>query len=335
MSYPLLLSIVGQTATGKTQLALDLAQHFLANGYSQVNLLSADSKQVFQGLENLSGADIPADFNPAKNARSPYRYFQNADGSIALHGIACVAGEAEWSVAHFQKLFQALYVEHPSQTALIIVGGTGLYHQQLFAPAATLRIPPNQVLRKDLEKLSLDQLQHLLQTAWPERWQKMNHSDRLNYRRLVRAIEVSQAKQPLTTQSTNSTANPVKPLVQLGLHLPLKTLQLKIAERVEKRIEGGAMEEVKQFEIHQAGRALQAKTMIGYQEILRYLDGKLGLEELKKAWVLSEIQYAKRQQTWWKKQPGIQWLPADKIDFEVIKSYTTPTHNRAKAFSHL
>lgn len=317
MTTPMLFSVVGQTATGKTQLALDLAKQLLTSGYKQVGLLSADSKQVFQGLRVLSGADVPADFRSVKNARSPYPYFQNTNGTITLHGIACIPGEAEWSAAHFQKLFEALYVEYPSRTALIIVGGTGLYHQQIFAPAETLGVEPNPILRGELETQSLAQLQHLLQKAWPVRWQKMNNSDRLNYRRLIRAIEVSQTEQPAPIQRVI-----VKSKAQIGLQLPIKTLQVKIAERVEKRIEDGAMEEVKQFEIHQK-KALLAKGMLGYQEILQYLDGKLGLEELKAAWILAETQYARRQQTWWKKQPGIKWFSAESIDFDVIKSYTS------------
>ena len=116
-------------------------------------MLSADSKQVFAGLEILTGADIPTGFQQLKNDHFPYPYFQKTNRSIELHGIACVPGEAEWSVAHFQKLFQLLWQTIDEKTALIVVGGTGLYHQQIFNPATTVMIEPNKQLRKKLENI--------------------------------------------------------------------------------------------------------------------------------------------------------------------------------------
>src|SRR3989344_4610290 len=230
MHKPLLISIVGQTATGKTELALKLAQDLLNKHYKKVVLLSADSKQVFQGIAILTGADIPDNFQPVSNASSTYPYFQNENRTIELHGIACVNGDEDWSVAHFQRLFKALSQKLGAKTALIIVGGTGLYHQQIFAPAQTTAIKPNLSLRKKQETYSLKQLQTKLQKTWPARWKNMSHSDQHNPRRLIRAIEVAQTKKsvkPLTAQP---------PTLQIGLQLPLKTLQTKIASRGEEGI---------------------------------------------------------------------------------------------------
>lgn len=311
MSKPLLISIVGQTATGKTDFALKLAEQLLASGHKKIILLSADSKQVYQNLTILTGADIPAGFQVTKQDRAPYPFFQNADRSIELHGLACVFGDEEWSVAHFHKLFKVLMQNVTPKTALIIVGGTGLYHQQIFAPAATTTIKPNPQLRKKLDQYSLIKLQETLRKTWPDRWQAMNHSDRQNPRRLIRAIEVTQA-------GARPKASPnQEPIIQFGLQLPLKILQVKIAERVEQRIEQGVMAEVQQFEMHHPALNLQAKDALGYQEIIQYLQGKLGLEELKAAWILAETQYAKRQQTWWKKQSNIHWLTNQTITKSV------------------
>ena len=145
----------------------------------------------------------------------------------------------------------------------------------------------------------------------------MNHSDQNNPRRLIRAIEVAQTKKsvkPLTAQ---------QPTLQVGLQLPLKTLQTKIASRVEERIEQGVMAEVQQFEMHHPGKMLPAKETLGYHPILGYLNGHLTLEQLKQVWTLEEIQYAKRQHTWWKKRPGIKWFATDNVDISALKSYNS------------
>ncbi|MFH2118450.1 MAG: hypothetical protein ABII10_01800 [Candidatus Paceibacterota bacterium] len=315
MEKKLLLTIVGQTATGKTGLALKLAERLIKKGFKKVLLLSADSKQVFQGLEILTGADVPADFQQMKNDRFLYPYFQKANRSIELHGVACVTGEEEWSVAHFQKLFNILWQTVDEKTALIVVGGTGLYHQQIFNPATTVNIKPDQQLRKKLALKSLTQLQTKLKQAWTARWEKMNHSDRNNPRRLIRAIELASAKLPIKSLTTKSlTAK--NPIVQIGLQLPVKTLQAKIIQRVEDRLEQGVMAQVKQFEFHHPTPILQAKASLGYQEINQYLNGKLALEKLRENWALAELKYAKRQQTWWRKQAQIDWFKADQDNLE-------------------
>jgi len=267
-----------------------------------VRLLSADSKQVYQGLAVLTGADIPINFQQISNDHFPYPYFQNSNRTIELHGVSCVGGDKEWSMAHFQKLFKILWKTLDNKTALIVVGGTGLYHQQILKPAPTSAISPNQNLRKRLELKPLAQLQTNLKKSWAERWEKMNQSDRSNPRRLIRAIEIALAKLPLKAQ------NHYQPTKQIGLQLPLSVLREKIVERVDQRLEAGVMKEVQQFGLHHPDSNLQAKTALGYQEINQFLKGELALEELKTTWAISEFQYAKRQQTWWKKQVGIKWL---------------------------
>src|SRR3989304_3149026 len=97
MKKPLVFSVVGLTATGKTAFALQLAEHLLDQGKQKVILLAADSKQVFQGLEILSGADIPSDFQPAKQAEYLYPYFVNTNQPSELHGVACPFAGDGWA----------------------------------------------------------------------------------------------------------------------------------------------------------------------------------------------------------------------------------------------
>jgi tRNA dimethylallyltransferase len=307
MTKPLLLTVVGQTATGKTKLALELAKQLLKKKkYERIALLSADSKQVYQGLEILSGADIPKGFEQTKRNDQTLPFFIDSAKKIELHGVSCIPGKSEWSAAHFQTLFAVLQHTASSKTAIIIVGGTGLYHQQLFAPAQTLFIPPNEVLRTELQLLSVTKLQKTLQKSWPERWKNMNYSDRYNPRRLIRAIEVALSTESKKTPSVQHE----KPAAQFGLLLSTNQLQDNIQQRVEGRIERGVIQEVGGFELRYPAPDLQAKFTLGYAEIREYLHQRLTLDELKTQWVAAELRYAKQQHTWWKKQTDIQWFDA-------------------------
>lgn len=318
MTQPLLLTVVGQTATGKTTLALKLASFLLKRKkYARAVLLSADSKQVYQGLETLSGADIPDGFEPSERSGLSLPFFIDRGRKMELHGVSCVPGNSEWSAAHFRTLFTELLDTLSQKTVFIIVGGTGLYHQQLFAPAQTLFIPPNEVLRAELHHYSVTKLQKTLQKSWPERWKNMNYSDRYNPRRLIRAIEVALSTETKKIPSIQHK----KPAAQFGLLLPTPKLQQNIRQRVEERIERGVIQEVGGFELQYPAADLQAKFTLGYAEIREYLHQRLTLDELKAAWTAVELQYAKQQHTWWKKQADIQWLDAqqESLATEALK----------------
>lgn len=321
MAKPFLLSVVGQTATGKTQLALQLAEHLLQKKkYTRAVLLSADSKQVYEGLETLSGADVPHGFEKIKHAHFSLPFFHDKQKNTELHGVSCIPGNSEWSAAHFQTLFGELLDTITEKTALIIVGGTGLYHQQLFAPAETLFIPPNEALRAELQLLSVTKLQKALQKSWPERWKNMNYSDRYNPRRLIRAIEVALSSET----KKNPGVQYEKPVVQFGLLLPTAQLQNNIKARVEERIEKGVIQEVGSFELRYPMPDLQAKFTHGYAEVREYLHQRLTLDELHSSWAAVELRYAKQQHTWWKKQTDIQWIDVTENNLATALKHLLP-----------
>ncbi|MDZ7586852.1 MAG: isopentenyl transferase family protein, partial [Patescibacteria group bacterium] len=153
-----ILIICGPTATGKTKLAVTLAKKFSGE------IISADSRQIYQGMDIVTGKDLPA----AKQA------------GITIYGYDLIKPDEEFSVAHFVKYAHDLInqIRFP-----IIVGGTGLYLNSLINPPPTLTIPPNWQLRKKLEKKSAVQLQKALMKINPIRFNQMNHSDQLNPRR--------------------------------------------------------------------------------------------------------------------------------------------------------
>ncbi|HEX7017325.1 MAG TPA: tRNA (adenosine(37)-N6)-dimethylallyltransferase MiaA [Patescibacteria group bacterium] len=286
-----ILSIVGPTATGKTSFALWLAEKLVTDQrVAGVDLISADSRQVYQELPIISGADIPMDLHP----------------KIKIYGVAIIGVEDDWSVAHFRQFALPLIEKSLAEGRLpIIVGGTGLYHRHLFNPELDDQPGPDLQLRKELADKSVVELQTVLGQLSPSRLEAMNDSDRHNPRRLVRAIE--QARHDGDRPTTNIDTIPVDfEQLTIGLTDTLENIEQKIKLRVEERWQQGAIEEVKNLK-EKAISDFPALTSTGVKEILQYLDGQLTEEQTKTAWALREFQYAKRQLTWWKKEPEIHW----------------------------
>ncbi len=295
-----LLSIVGPTSVGKTAFAIWLAEQLTENQVvTGVDFISADSRQVYKGLEVLSGVDQP----------SPKLL-----PVVRLFGTSLITPDEEWSVAHFQTYAQKIIDQSIADKRLpMIIGGTGLYHEHLFNDEDTLRVPPNPELRNRLESLSLEELQASLVALDQEKFDSLNNSDVNNPRRLIRAIEVSQAQAevpPLRPTTTNPLAVFFATLSQLSLGLrdePALILQ-RIQQRVLDRFANGAQSEVETLMKKYPDWSLPAFSATGVKEIRAYLEGKISAEECIEHWTLSEFQYAKRQLTWWKKRSGIVWF---------------------------
>ena len=323
-----IIAVVGPTATGKTKKALGLAEEALANDqYAGVDLISVDSRQVYQGLEVLTGADVPEGFgrvetpNPTKLAgkqvqsdaqtvdQSDRVCFANDDGSIRIFGISIIKPSDEWSVAHFRQMAREIIGKSWAENRLVIlVGGTGLYYKHLFSDDPQLAVPPNPELRLTLEKLSIDSLQERLEKIDPEKLAQMNASDRVNKRRLIRAIEVECNTTttyfdfaPISAQHDDEIQFSNTQVKQIFLALPLAELQKKINLRVLERFEGGAIEEVRQLLELSLPSSAPVSSTLGVPEITQYIQNKFTANECQQLWTLHEYQYAKRQLTWWKK----------------------------------
>lgn len=276
-----ILIICGPTATGKTVLAARLAKRL--NG----ELISADSRQVYEGMDIVTGKDRPK--------------------GVKIYGLDLVKPNEEFSVAHFVAFAATLINQINKRKKLpIIVGGTGLYIDSLVKPPSTLAVKPDWQLRKDLDKKSVEELQDQLKKFDSDRWQSMNHSDRLNPRRLIRAIEVEQSQQGPTfaLQRTDLKFD----TLWIGLTADKKILDQKIAQRVKSRIKSGGIKEWHKLKQKYSAN-LPSMSGIGYRQ-LPDID----------AWVKAEQQYARRQLTWFKKNRQIHWFDCE-VDFELVYSY--------------
>lgn len=222
-----LLVICGPTATGKTALAAALAKKF--NG----ELVSADSRQVYCGMDIVTGKDKP-------------------DVPIWLYNV--VNPEEEFSVSHWVRLAKRAVADIAKRNKLpIIVGGTGLYIRALIHPFATIDIPPNKALRNKLQTLSVTQLQNMVKRS------DMNDSDWQNPRRLIRRIEIAKGEKIHKSQKK------IYDTLLIGLTAPLPILDARIDKRFAQRIQQGMKEEIDRL-IKKYGRDFPSMSAIGLNE---------------------------------------------------------------------
>ncbi len=308
------LAIIGTTSVGKSDCAFALAEE-IGKQYSQVFIISVDSRQVYKGLEILSGCDIPSGYTRVHNdAISPFDFFTYKN--ISLFGLSCIEVWEEWSVAHFKTFALKLYQYAAAKgIPVIFVGGTGLYYEHLFSEDPALAVPPNDMLRAQLAEATSSQLLALLTKQNPLYASQMNDSDAHNKRRLIRALERSAAG-ALTLPKPTA---PEVPLTFIGLRSSVGDLQERIEKRVRMRYVKGAIEEVSG--VAQQSPTHQVRTTLGFLQCENIALGK-PQEGQVLDWITSEIQYARRQQTWWKKHQHITWFDrSDSGWFLLVKKH--------------
>jgi len=222
-----ILIVCGPTATGKTALASQLAKKF------DGELISADSRQVYRGMDVVTGKDRP-------------------DVPIWLYDV--VNPDEEFSVSHWIKLARRAINDISKRGKLpIIVGGTGLYIHALLHPLETITIPPDRALREQLQEQSVKELQQMLTRG------SMNNSDWNNPRRLIRKIEIARSKKIMQQDSDQ-----YEPLI-IGLTAPISFIDKRIDSRLEERKKEGLDKEVAGL-LARYNRNLPSMSAIGLNE---------------------------------------------------------------------
>lgn len=294
-----ILVICGPTASGKTSLAIEIAKVLHQKTKSVVNILSVDSRQVYDDLDLVTGKDIPIDL----------------PSSIKLYGIDVVKRDSTVNLWEFSNYAKNVIRKSLSEnTPLIIVGGTGLYLKSITSDYLNVNVPKDEKLRTKLESLDKDALQKLLLRLNPAKYHSLNHSDANNPRRLIRAIEISSSRSASDQKKTHKSLPGSVRFVWIGIHQSKESQSEKIRQRVVERIESGAINEVKKLIQKLPDKNLPIYTSLGTKNIIDYLDGKITKEELIDQWTSAEIKYARRQMVWFRKQPGIIWYDKGKIN---------------------
>lgn len=326
-----LLIICGPTATGKTSLGVFLAKKF--NG----EIVSADSRQVYKGMDILTGKDIPRESGlriknqelRIDNDKFSVGYRMKDNIPIWLTDI--VPLDYVFNVGEYKKMADKVIDNITSRNLLpMIVGGTGLYIKALTVSLDLIIIPPNKILRKELSELNREELAVRLRDIDFHRWETMNESDRLNPRRLIRAIELSQAFKDKNINDEMFRNRSKDDILMIGLTAPSKQkLYELIDKRVEERIRKGAIKEVEYFFSKKYDPRLPALSASGYRPLLQYVERIISLDQALKKWKFIEHDYARKQLRWFRRDERIIWFDVtekgyvEKIEQVVEKWYTS------------
>jgi tRNA dimethylallyltransferase len=301
---PYLIVICGATATGKSGLALAIAQRL------NCAIVSADSRQVYR--EFSIGTAKPT---PSEQKQVRHYLIDICDPTETLT-LAEYQEQARQVIEQCSKSFLTSASEGSTKNSSLLppspllVGGTGLYIKSIVRGLKIPRVAPQPDLRSQLQSLGQVQLYGFLQQVDPISAQKIHANDQV---RTLRALEVFYVTGcPISEQQGESP--PRYPILQIGLDcIDVEAGDQRIQNRTAQMIDLGFETEVRSL-CNQYGEDLPLLNTLGYQEMKQYLKGDVSLAEAQKAIVLHTRQFAKRQRTWFRADPRIEWFDADRPD---------------------
>ncbi len=300
MSPKTVIIISGPTASGKTELSLELAKHL------NTCIISADSRQCFREL-NIGVA------KPSSSQLEEVRHF-----FINSHSIHDEVNASIFETLAIRWCDELLAVHD----AVIICGGTGLYIKAFREGLDEIPVIDEGIRKRILESyenLGLAWLQDTIRTTDPDFHES---GERFNPQRMMRALEVIQStgRSILSFRNRQKKIRPFR-ILEFGLSVPRKELYQRIDGRVDDMMNAGLLDEVISLLPYQNLNALQT---VGYSELFEYLKGKNLLEESISRIKQNTRNYAKRQMTWLKKNENLVWLDNDFID-RILTSYQSAT----------
>ena len=275
--YPKVVAVVGTNASGKSALGVRLAKRYGAE------IISADSRQVFRGLDLGSGKITPEEMQGVRHhlidVREPNEFFSMAD---------------------FQRMSYAAIDGILARGRLpMIVGGTGLYVDSVLDGYLLSDREPDLAYRAELEKLTTPQLYDMLLTLVPDA-----QVDRNNRNRVMRMIErIHDGDDAVPGKEPRYRS------LRLGVSWPREVLAQRIDERLKMRVEQGMIEEVQGLMDRGATKEFLLGLGLEYRFITQYLTGAIpDRDEMLRLLAIAIKQFAKRQMTWFRRNPDIVWL---------------------------
>ena len=273
---PKLIVIEGTNASGKSSLGVELASRFHGE------IVSADSRQVFERLDLGSGKITPEEMKGVPhhllNVRKPGEFFSMAD---------------------FQRLsYEAIDGILRRNHVPFLVGGTGLYVDAVADGYVLSEKATDLALRAHLETFDTPALYDMLRQQMPE-----TDIDPKNRHRVMRMLEKLAAG-----DEQASGKEPRFTLLKLGVTWPREILKQRIDERLDKRLQAGMVDEVKAMLDEGISEEFLIKLGLEYKYLTWYLTGKMGFDQMKEELSLAIKRFAKRQMTWFRRDPRIIWL---------------------------
>ncbi|QQG42060.1 MAG: tRNA (adenosine(37)-N6)-dimethylallyltransferase MiaA [Candidatus Woesebacteria bacterium] len=297
-----LLVICGPTSTGKTSLAIKIANKL--NG----EIVSADSRQVYKMMNIGTGKDLPVNSKLIINNLKLGGFYKIED--VPVWGYDLADPKGEFSVAQYLKIAHRIIDDISIRGKLpILVGGTGLYIKGVIDGIGTASVPKNNKLRKNLEGKTADELYENLSQLDSLKAGSLNSSDKRNPRRLIRAIEIAQYQlTKKTPPSAHHTIGNNFDVMYVGLTAPKEFVDRKIVKRVIDRVDKGIKTEIENLLKNGVSWDDQAMMAMGYGLWRDYFEGDVSEDTILTEWARDEVQYAKRQMVWFKKDDRIKWF---------------------------
>lgn len=289
-SLPPLLVIAGATATGKTGLAIDIAQALRERG-TPAEVISADSRQVFRGLD-------------IGTAKAPVGERQG----VPHHGLDLVDPDQPFSVADFVRHAREALATIADQGGLaILAGGTGLYLRAVARGLNTDALPFDRDVRAGIEaRLASEGLEPAVARLRELAPRLASRIDTANPRRVARALEIAELRGDAPPPPPLGYDAPV---AWIGLQVAPATHAAWIAARARQQFDAGLIDEARALR-ERWDPSLPAFSAIGYREAWAVLDGRLTRDAAIELDARHNQQFARRQATWFRSEPGIEWLDA-------------------------
>ncbi len=282
--------ILGPTASGKTKFAVELAR-ILSAEWKQCEILSADSRQVYRGMDIGTGKDM------------------EEYGEIPVHLVDIVEAGTKYNIFEYQKDFSKAWCNIVERGCFpIICGGSGLYIEAATRGYELYEVLPDEALRSRLEPKPMEELVQMLIDLKAAKGEKPhNHTDWDTKKRVIRAIEIEMA------QGEQREALPLpRKVLFIGVDVDRETRNARIDARLEARLQEGMVEEVRQL----LNSGIPAENLIyyglEYKFLTQYILGELSYEDMVKGLGTAIHQFAKRQMTWFRgmerKGVEIHWI---------------------------
>jgi len=284
--------VLGPTASGKTDLSIDLAKEI------DGEIISVDSRQCYKYLNIGTAKPSAKQLNSVKH-----------------YNISVLEPDQKDSAENFRKRTEA-YVKkiQTKHKKPIYAGGSTLHLRAVIQPFD--KIPGAnkenlEMLGRRLDEQGSEVLLRELREVDPE---YANQMDGFNRQRVLRALDIyMQTGEPFSSFHSDEPVEPSDDMIVIGLHYPRDILYDRINRRVDKMLESGLVEETKTILELGYSKHLQALQTVGYRQVIEYLDGNLSREQMVRDIKTKTRRYAKRQLTWFRRWPFIKWLNAHEM----------------------